>query len=183
VSDNLDNGAGYSSGYSSAREFGRLLESAMDTLGDFFQERSHADSCTTSCHHCLRHYGNRSNHQALDWRLGLDMIEILLGRREVFALTAPWWERYTLDLLHRRLEQITNASWRAVRTRRGLCFISSHGRGLLPVHPLTNVEHRILQGELDEVRVETGNSTIGYLNVFDFERGPITALQRSIAAR
>ncbi len=111
------------------------------------------------------------------------MMEILLGRRQGFDLTAPWWERYVLNLLRQRLEHITNASWRPTMTRQGLCFMSSLGRGLLPIHPLINAEHRTFQSTLDDVRMETGNSSIGALNVFEFERGPITALQKSISAR
>jgi DEAD/DEAH box helicase domain-containing protein len=183
VSDNLDNGAGYSSAYRSAAEFGRLLESAMNTLGQFFQDPGHAGSCTTSCQRCLRHYGNRLNHQALDWRLGLDLAEALLGRRKSFDLTAVWWERYTADLFHKRLEHMTNATWRAIPTTHGLCFISSQAYGLLPVHPLLNAEHRAFQKDLARVRLETGNASIAAVNVFDFERGPVTALQKSIASR
>jgi hypothetical protein len=183
VSDNLDNGAGYASAYSSAAQFRRLLESAQNTLGKFFQESGHAGSCTTSCQHCLRHYGNRLNHQALDWRLGLDMTEALLGHRQTFDLTSPWWQHYTQDMFHKRLEQMTNTTWRMVPTTCGLCFISSRGQALLPVHPLLNAEHRAFQRQLAGVRLEVGNATIAAVNVFEFERGAVTALQKAIAAR
>jgi DEAD/DEAH box helicase domain-containing protein len=182
VSDNLDNGAGYSSAYSSTSEFTNLLESALNTLGQFFQESEHARSCTTSCQHCLRHYGNRLNHQALDWRLGLDLVEVLLARRQTFDLTPTWWAQYISDLFHKRLEQITNWTWRPMSTTAGLCFVSSRGPGLLPVHPLTNANHRLFQRSLAGVRAETGNALISAVNVFDFERGPVTTLQKSLRA-
>ena len=142
VSDNLDNGAGYSSAYSVASEFAIVLETAADLIGQFFQSANHADSCTTSCQHCLRHYGNRLNHQALDWRLGLDMVEVLRGKRQTFDLTAPWWARYVTGLLHKRINQITREDWRPEPTALGMAFVSPRGRALIPIHPLVNVEHR-----------------------------------------
>jgi len=183
VSDNLDNGAGYSTEYSSAIRFTQLLEAGFATLGQFFQDPGHADGCTTSCQHCLRHYGNRMNHQALDWKLALDMIEVLLGRREAFDLSSPWWTIYTDGLFRKRLEQMTNASWRRVSTKHGNCFISSRGHGLFPIHPLVNSSHRTFQQIMLEVRQATDNSSIRALNLFDFERGPVTALQKSLAGR
>ena len=155
VSDNLDNGAGYSSSYRSAIRFAELLDGTLNTLGKFFQDPDHAESCTTSCQHCLRHYGNRLNHQALDWRLGLDMVEVLLGLRQTFDLTAAWWGRYTSGLFHRRLEQMTSESWRPESTSHGICFISSRGKALLPVHPLQNTEHRTFERILTDIRQAT----------------------------
>src|ERR1700730_5861386 len=38
VSDNLDNGAGYSTEYSSAIRFTQLLDTGFATLGQFFQD-------------------------------------------------------------------------------------------------------------------------------------------------
>jgi hypothetical protein len=41
-------------------------------------EREHARSCTTGCYKCLHRYGNQPYHGLLDWRLGLDVIQLLL---------------------------------------------------------------------------------------------------------
>jgi hypothetical protein len=180
VSDNLDNGAGYSSSYSSPEAFSMLLETVQNTLGAFLQEPKHAASCTTSCQHCLRHYGNRMNHLALDWRLGLDMAEVMLGARVSFDLASPWWRRYVAELFHLRLTHITNADWRPAETSLGLCFTSGAGRALLPVHPLVNVEHRNFRRAMDEARVHGGYTMLAEVNVFDFERGPVSALQRAL---
>jgi DEAD/DEAH box helicase domain-containing protein len=180
VTDNLDNGAGYASAYKSPERFASLLATGLETIGMSFLNSSHADSCTTSCQHCLRHYGNRMNHQSLDWRLALDMVEMLSGRRKSFDLSPVWWQQYAQFTLPRRLDQLTHATWERVPTSLGDCYISSRGHGgLLPIHPLVNYAHRSFQDKLQIVRQETGRPTIRPLNVFEFERGPITALQRA----
>ena len=43
-----------------------------------WEGQSHAN-CDASCPDCLRNYGNRMMHGYLDWRLGLDLTELVLG--------------------------------------------------------------------------------------------------------
>jgi hypothetical protein len=40
--------------------------------------RKHAHDCKTSCPKCLNTYYNRGLHHVLDWRLGMDVIKLLL---------------------------------------------------------------------------------------------------------
>jgi len=182
VSDNLDNGAGYSSAYREAHQFSDLLIRAREILGAFFQDADHAESCRTSCQHCLRHYGNRLSHHSLDWRLGLDMVEALLEQHTTFDLTAPWWRHYIAGLFRRRLELMTHSAWRSITTSYGEVFISDKGRGILPVHPLSNTGHRTFQRSLEVVRRETGAQSLGEVSVFEFERRPVTALQKALSS-
>ena len=39
----------------------------------------HAEGCLTACYKCLHRYGNQGYHGLLDWRLGLNVLEMLLG--------------------------------------------------------------------------------------------------------
>jgi hypothetical protein len=39
---------------------------------------SHELACVTGCYKCLHRYGNQGFHGLLDWRLGLDVIQLLL---------------------------------------------------------------------------------------------------------
>lgn len=41
-------------------------------------EPSHRDECLLGCYRCLHRYGNQAYHGLLDWRLGLDAIQLLL---------------------------------------------------------------------------------------------------------
>ncbi len=182
VTDSLDNGAGYASAYDSAKKFSALLATGSETIGRSFMNPSHSHSCTTSCQHCLRHYGNRLNHHSLDWRLALDMIEMFSGRHKPFELSSAWWEHYCKVMLPMRLSQLTNATWELLATSAGDCYRSNRGQVLLPMHPLVNSTHRSFHDKLVKVRHETGRPDVKPLNLFNFERGPVTALQRALSA-
>lgn len=183
ISDTLDNGAGYASTYNSASAFSHLLAHTADTLGAHFRAPNHADSCTTSCQHCLRHYGNRLVHFALDWRLGLDMVEALRGERSDFDLKAPWWSSYLTGVFHTRLQQLTHAPW-TLRSHEGeTYFTSGRGQALLPIHPLCNREHRAFDRFVTGLRGRANLSDLQALNVFDFERSPVKALQSTLQNR
>jgi hypothetical protein len=182
VTDSLDNGAGYASAYDSAKKFSALLTTGLETIGRSFLDLSHSQSCTTSCQHCLRHYGNRLNHHSLDWRLALDMVEMLSGRNKPFELSSTWWQHYCKVILPMRLKQLTNATWDLLSTSGGDCYRSSRGQVVLPMHPLVNSTHRSFHDKLVKIRQETGRPDVKPLNLFNFERGPVTALQRALSA-
>lgn len=77
LADALENGAGYARRlYDQARLQGLLLEH-YQSVRDIWESVSHSE-CDLSCPDCLRHYGNRTMHHLLDWRLALDMAEVTL---------------------------------------------------------------------------------------------------------
>lgn len=49
-------------------------------------ERDHARTCTAGCYKCLHRYGNQPYHGLLDWRLGLDVVQLLLDPEYVAGL-------------------------------------------------------------------------------------------------
>lgn len=79
LADALDNGAGYALELGDASTLEGLLRSIRETLGQRFRADPHGFICTSSCPSCLRNYENRFNHWALDWRLGLDVVDLALG--------------------------------------------------------------------------------------------------------
>lgn len=81
VADALDNGAGYAVELGDPDTFLGLLESIRETTGQRLRSEPHGSACTSSCPGCLRNYENRFNHWALDWRLGLDVVDLTLGRQ------------------------------------------------------------------------------------------------------
>jgi DEAD/DEAH box helicase domain-containing protein len=178
ISDNLDNGAGYATSYATTTQFAQLLQYAKGHIGGFLSSGTHAQACSTSCYTCLRSYQNRRIHQNLDWRLALDLIEVLLGERATFDLSASWWESYVRGLFHQRLQNITSTDWETVSTSFGTCFRTANGqRGVIPLHPFINIGHRALQRERELRRAEVGAGQTAELDVFSFERQPITSLQ------
>lgn len=179
VTDNLDNGAGYASAYSSPAKFTELLKEIQGTFGQFLLEPDHSGTCATSCYHCLRNYFNRMNHQNLDWRLGLDLVDLLLGNRTTFDFATPWWQSYLSNLFVNRLSQITNETWHMVKDPSGPIFVDSKNKiAIMLVHPLMNIRYRALLNSRETIRGRVGTENLGLLDIFEFERQPVTALQK-----
>ena len=86
ICDTLVNGSGLCNQLVQTRNtqpfFAELIESIVrDTtqypLSDLVTTR-HRESCDQSCYRCLCRFGNQPWHGLLDWRLGLDYLEVLL---------------------------------------------------------------------------------------------------------
>lgn len=80
LADALDNGAGYALELGQPSTLERLLRSIQEETGRRLRAEPHRSACTASCPGCLRNYENRFNHWALDWRLGLDIVDLALGQ-------------------------------------------------------------------------------------------------------
>jgi DEAD/DEAH box helicase domain-containing protein len=183
VTDNLDNGAGYATAYSTADKFESLLMLIKDDINRFLVDPRHSGSCTTSCYHCLRHYLNRQEHQSLDWRLAMDMVHLLLSETVCASLNSKWWVTYVQDQLHSRFERMVGGTFRIVQTGSALCYIEEKGRfAAVPVHPFENTLHRRFVRQLEELRDTLGVASVAPLDVFRFEREPIRVLQEFRAA-
>lgn len=86
MNDTAPNGAGFVSMLCSPSATGKLklIEIMEDIVSSnpsspFMQSiRNHAQECKTSCPKCLNTYYNRGLHHVLDWRLGMDVIKLLL---------------------------------------------------------------------------------------------------------
>lgn len=96
ISDSLENGAGYSTFLGAPGEFESLLEFILDAGSDNsfnapLLRDGHRRECITSCHRCLREYGNMPYHPLLDWRLGLDMVRLALNSDEEIGLQRNYW--------------------------------------------------------------------------------------------
>ncbi|WP_251450623.1 DEAD/DEAH box helicase [Microbacterium sp. Marseille-Q6648] len=135
LADALDNGAGYALELGNSSTFETLLNSIREATGWRLRENPHGAACTSSCPGCLRNYENRFNHWALDWRLGLDVVDLVLGR----SLDLSHWTERTDALMksfaggygpHLRIEQDTVNGLPAL--------VSPEGRGAAVIigHPL-----------------------------------------------
>ncbi|MDL5047325.1 hypothetical protein QQ054_15000 [Oscillatoria amoena NRMC-F 0135] len=95
ISDTLENGAGYSTYLGEPNRFERLLEFIVGQGSSSFHDplvnSRHEGTCTSSCHRCLREYGNMAYHPILDWRLGLDMAYLALDSSTEISLHTPYW--------------------------------------------------------------------------------------------
>ena len=90
--DSLENGAGYCRFLAKPAEFTRLLEQANPAISGSIASlwKKHGDHCDTSCNLCLRDYRNLAYHGLLDWRLALDMANILSDPNATVDLKTHW---------------------------------------------------------------------------------------------
>lgn len=80
LADTLENGAGYCVELGKADKFKILLENISNLGVQKWESSLHSNNCDSSCQNCLRSYENLRLHSLLDWRLGLDMVDLILGR-------------------------------------------------------------------------------------------------------
>ena len=78
IADSLENGAGYTQYLCDSTRLKTLLEQHYRIQKAEWQSDEHK-LCDMSCPDCLRSYKNRFLHGALDWRLALDITELVLG--------------------------------------------------------------------------------------------------------
>ena len=104
ISDNLENGAGYSTFLGDSVRFEELLRFVLgqarpswtrstppDSFHRLLVTPPHSHDCVNSCHRCLREFGNMAFHPILDWRLGLDMAQLALDPNARIDLTTSHW--------------------------------------------------------------------------------------------
>jgi hypothetical protein len=87
INDKAPNGAGYVSLLTTLNQDTgniRLVDLMLDIVSKdpsskFIQSlRKHKESCMTSCPKCLNTFYNRGLHHVLDWRLGMDLIKLMV---------------------------------------------------------------------------------------------------------
>ena len=104
ISDSLENGAGYSTFLGDAVRFEELLQFLLGQARPSWTRKTppdsfhrplvtppHSHACVSSCHRCLREFGNMAYHPILDWRLGLDMVQLALNPKAHINLTTSHW--------------------------------------------------------------------------------------------
>ncbi len=133
VADALENGAGYAVELGSKENLERVLSTIHADFGRGWQNDEHVE-CDTSCPDCLRSYDNMRLHPSLDWRLALDVADIVGGAE-------PSWDRWSgLAFAHSEalLQSLGTVLSLEVQTVEGHPFITSteSGTGVLVVHPL-----------------------------------------------
>ncbi len=79
MADALENGAGFAWDMFLQR-LDVVMDRVLGELANNYRGVRHSANCQSSCYSCLRDYGNVAVHGLLDWRLGLQLAEILAGR-------------------------------------------------------------------------------------------------------
>jgi DEAD/DEAH box helicase domain-containing protein len=105
LADAIDNGAGYAVQLSDPQVFAAMLNTTRTLLTSYWEGTAHAARCNTSCPDCLRGWDNQRLHGALDWRLGLDMLDLAAGSE---LRLSRWFDR--VADIRRSLASIADAS-------------------------------------------------------------------------
>lgn len=141
LSDTLENGAGYSTFLGAPAEFEALLQDVLGPgLLGRFQVRAgpldHGTVCQTSCHECMRDYGNLAYHSILDWRLAADVARLCLDVAAPIDFSPPYWlgvAQHAADRVHAALPGSSRT------TLAGLEAVVVGSRAIVIGHPLWDV--------------------------------------------
>lgn len=149
MADALENGAGYVRRLYDDGMLRRAIEKHYDTVTGKWTASGHA-FCDRSCPDCLRNYGNRSLHRLLDWRLALDMAELILERP---VETGRWLKGAEAEA--QNLAALCKAAGTAVEIEKAgelFALVNGSGRALILSHPLWHWK----SGYETEVQQEAG---------------------------
>ena len=138
ISDNLENGAGYSSFFGTPAQAEALLlhvsgQSSQDFFGPLV-DSPHAVPCLTSCPDCLRDFTNLAYHNILDWRLGLDLARLALSASAPIDFTVPYWQG--MDAVAAANYFSVMPGWHHVQVPGGLHAGRRNNRLIIVTHPL-----------------------------------------------
>lgn len=183
IADALDNGAGYAAELGAQASFATLLTDTRKRLTDEWESASHAE-CSSSCLNCLRSYDNRRLHGSLDWRLALDMLDLLSGG----PVRYDRWAEPGRRVAHGITSSAIASSLVAAETSTGVPFVHrvSSGRAVLLGHPLwvrdgagPNEEYALEDQvqAFNEVAAAHGQAGTTQIDVFESLRNPLRVIR------
>ena len=153
LADSLENGAGYASYLGSDPSILEQVLAGIVSM-DWANDRRHRKLCSQSCPRCLRSYDNRFMHPWLDWRLALDLTDLVEGK----GLNLERWLDGSEHLAASTVAAFPSSGISALRLSPGLPgLVMAHtGRAALFSHPLHRTEEAYYtaqqQAGADELR-------------------------------
>ena len=150
LSDTLENGAGYSTHLGAPAEFEGLLQDILGSgmLGRFevaVNPRDHGNVCQTSCHDCMRDYGNLAYHSILDWRLAVDVARLCLDATAPIDFSPHYWTGVASHAADRVQSALPGSARISLG---GLEAIVAGSRAIVVGHPLWDVRAATLHPAL-----------------------------------
>lgn len=168
IADTLENGAGYTRWASDPSNMRRALAGYHEVVSAKWQDDFHARDCDRSCPDCLRNYANRFSHGYLDWRLALDLADLVLGKELDLSRWIDGREEKQVDSFAR----FCNEAELPVEARYagGLSTITRGNKALVIGHPLWHTDPAHLQPMQIQARDELRSEGIEpiFIDVRDF---------------
>ncbi len=121
----------------------------------------------------------RFSHAELDWRLGLDLIELLREAEPSVAMTEPHWANVIGERTVSRLKEFGAPGDLQLTSLGDFCLARSERKqvGFIPIHPLAN--HELLGiAQLGEELSERAGVPIVFCCPDELERQPQAEVQR-----
>lgn len=173
LADSLENGAGFCTRLGQIDQLNQLLDGA-DQFASELAKPEHSD-CDSSCPDCIRDYDNRIFHPLLDWRLGRDLLDLMMGR----SLDTDRWV-----VTERHLAEAFAGDFfgNAVRLDGGVWGVESHTGVVIVRHPFESPTESndprglTLTERLDRAYVDAedrvGSDRVTFVSAFDLQRRP-----------
>ncbi|QKE84395.1 DEAD/DEAH box helicase [Arthrobacter sp. NEB 688] len=178
IADSLDNGAGYASEIGQAATFEEFVKRLSKELADEYTDARHVQ-CTSSCPDCLRSYDNRRLHGALDWRLALDMLDLVNDQ----PISLERWLAPAAAVA-RALTESEFLDLAGDTTQDGQVYVARRDRkaAVLLGHPLWDVEADYWTEDqaaaVDELENDLGFGEVHVEDVFTAVRRPLAVVRR-----
>ena len=158
IADAAENGAGYALWASDPDNMRNALNGYYSVVAPKWQDSKHSSHCDRSCPDCLRNYGNRFSHGMLDWRLALDLADVVLGNELPLNRWIDGAEDKAVDAFARFCKHAgTNIT---VEFYAGLTTLLANNKAIVLGHPLWHTQPGYLQPRQlqarDEVRAAHG---------------------------
>jgi DEAD/DEAH box helicase domain-containing protein len=177
VADSLDNGAGYAIEVAQPGNFEKILSDSRLELTERFESSEHA-GCRSACPDCLRSYDNRRIHPHLDWRLGLDMLDLAASEELKIG-------RWTVGLTPMLESLVSVAGGKlTIGEAAGVPLIWSRSSSSVAVvgHPLWSKRSELwtpLQREIHrELLGEDSIARVRFSSALEIQNAPLRVLQR-----
>ena len=140
LTDTLENGAGYCAHLGNPANFEELLLRPLLPGGTAYRRLvDHGGDCDSSCYDCLRDYGNAGEHALLDWRLGLDLLQVATNSNPNPPKLTGYWDS-VVELLGQSMKKAivgANVEFAAELT----CVVRQNALQCVLTHPLWPIYH------------------------------------------
>ena len=165
--DTLENGAGYCNYLGQPDTFRKLVLDPLLKGGSGYERLvGHSGDCDSSCYECLRDYSNAAEHYLLDWRLGLDLLQIAATPDpEVPSLSGYW-----AGVAGRAASAVAHGVTNAETADNPTCVVTDQKLFCMLAHPFWPRYHSEISTLADQLGINS--SDIPLANVFDATRRP-----------
>jgi DEAD/DEAH box helicase domain-containing protein len=169
IADALENGAGYARRLFDQERLVQLVKDYYDTRRIKWESKDH-EYCDSSCPDCLRNYGNRMVHHLLDWRLALDLSELMLG----YQLNEERWLSGSLETA-KWFKRICNANDMDVKVEEVSDLIAityQDKKAFVLSHPLWHPREGLATDRQVDAKLELSGMNVSFVDIREFKNKP-----------